>query len=156
MKADPKVIASLQRALQITITTHEVDKVYRRVAKRRKYKGLRKWFNKSADASGEWRWCIEGILAGYNEPITVTLNDHKVDTTANMISYLTDQGARAVELRKLYHEAYEIAENSGDSTTASKMCDLQDEAECQIRCLEAFSGQINDMGAGVWLSTMKK
>jgi len=153
VKPDPKLVAAIQAALQLTLTVHETDKAYRQIAKRWKYKRLRRWFNRASDRSGQWRLCLEKLLFTYQASTTITLNSLKVDPNAGMISFLTDQGERAMQLRKLYHTAYEVAEQVDDSTAASKLCDLQEDVEEQIADLEAFSRQISDQGPGLWLST---
>ena len=152
MKGDPRLIQAVTEALQPIVTFHEVSKVFRRVAKRYRYKKLRKWFAKSADMSGEWRWCLEGMLAKWGSPVSIDLNAATIDTKAPWEVYLADQATRGTEIRDLLKTAYDIAEAVENNTAASELCDLQEECECMLARLEAFARQMTDQGIENWLS----
>ena len=155
MKADPKLIKAVIAALQPVVTLHEVSKVYRRLAKRWKYKKLRCWFNKSADKSGDWRWCLEGMLAKWGATVTLAFGQAEIDSKAPWEVFLADQMARSEAIRDLLKAAYDLAEDTENNTAASKLCDAQEDCECVIATLEAFARQIQDQGIQNWLAEMK-
>ena len=148
----PELTKSIGATLQLAITHHEVCKAYRRCAKRWKYKKLYKKFDKAADQSGEWRWCLSGILAKAQKPIRVMLNAQTIDTDAAWTVFLADLMQHTLGLVASAKNGYDIAENDGNNTISSKLCDLQEDMECMASWLEAIARQINEQGVDNWLS----
>jgi bacterioferritin (cytochrome b1) len=156
MTGDPAVIQALNDVFTLEVTTFEVIHAFEHVFQHRKYKCLRRWYDKQVCHSRGRRRYLTDRCFDLDGMLTVQLKTTTVDPKSPPEAILTATLALALDLLAAYHSGYEIAEDKGDNVTADGLCDLQKEVEDFILTLEAFAGEIADLGLQAFLASKLK
>ena len=151
MQGDPSVIDSLNAVAQCEITVFEVSHAFEHVFQARKYKGLTKWFDKQVKKSRDRRRYLTDRTFELGGSFVIQLMGWVVDPKQPPEAILQTAQDLFTTLLAAYQAAYVTAESSGDSTTAAELCDLQESVESALLDLEAFAGEIADVGLGLFL-----
>ena len=152
MQGDPAVTKSLNDTLLLEITFFEVVHGEEHVWKRKKYKGLRAWYDRRVDGSRERRRWLTDRLFELDSPATIAVRPTVVSPADAPEAILAATQALAQELLASYQAGYVTAESVGDSVTADGFCDRSEEVEKLVGKLEAIAGQIADIGLALFLS----
>jgi bacterioferritin (cytochrome b1) len=139
-------VTALNAVLFIEITAHEVFHAWEHVMKRRKYKKIEKWYDDANADSRSRRRYLENRLFELDSPATIAMRPTVVEPSAAIAAVFSMSSALANELLAAYQAAYQAAEAAGDNTTSEELCEQQEEVEDLIIDLEAFAGQISDLG----------
>lgn len=151
MQADPSVAAALNATLALEITFFEVVHAYEHVFKRRKYKKLREWFDDIvSDSRGRRRYLTDRLFK-LDSPASIGMGSAVVNPAEKVEAILSSTLGLAQALLASYQAGYVTAESAGDNVTADGFCDLQADVESLVGSLEAFAGQIEEVGLSVWL-----
>lgn len=156
MTGDPAVLKALNDVFALEVTCFEVVHAFEHVFERRKYKCLKKWFDKQVDHSRDRRRFLTDRCFALDGVLLVTLRSTTVDPKQAPEEILTATLALATELLAAYRSAYELAESKEDNGTADELCSLQKDVEETVLTLEAFAGQIADVGLQAFLATKIK
>jgi bacterioferritin (cytochrome b1) len=153
MQGDVAVIKALNDVFALEVTLFESVHAWEHVFQRRKYRCLRKWYDKEVKRSRDRRryltdrcFELDGVLMLQVRPMLFNPSD-----TPEAIFAATS--ALAGELLTAYQSAYGTAEKAGDNRTADKLCGHQGDVEDLVLDLEAFTAQIADMGLSEFLGT---
>jgi bacterioferritin (cytochrome b1) len=154
MQADPSVAQALNDTLLLEITFFEVTHAQEHVWKRKKYKGLRDWYDGQVHDSRERRRWLTDRLFKLDAPATIAMRSTTVSPADTPEAILAATLTAAQELLSSYQSGYVTAESAGDNVTADEFCSQQKNVESLVGCLEAFAGQIDDMGISEFLGEM--
>lgn len=156
MTGDPAVTRAINDTLLIEITLFEVVHAQEHVFQRRKYKGLRCWYDGQVGASRDRRRWLTDRLFRLDAPATIAMRETVVSPADAPESIMAVTMALAQELLASYQAGYVTAESAGDNVTADGLCDLQKDVEQLVGTLEAFAGQIADIGLPAFLAVKIK
>lgn len=156
MQGDPAVIQSLNAVFFLEVTTFEVTHAIEHVFEGRKYKGLRNWYDKQTGRSRDRRRFLTDRTFALEGVLTVGMRSTVVDPKTAPETFLAETLVLAQELLAAYQAAYATAEASRDNVTSEGLCEAQEDVEEFLHCLEAFAGQVADVGIQAFLTTKIK
>jgi bacterioferritin (cytochrome b1) len=151
MQADPSVSEALNASLMIEITMFEVIHAQEHVFMRKKYNGLKKWYDRQVDKSRDRRRWLTDRIFRLDGPAAIAMRATAVDPNDKPEAILAATLALAQELLSSYQAGHATADSAGDTVTAYWFVDLQKDVEKLVACLEAFAGQIEDVGISEFL-----
>jgi bacterioferritin (cytochrome b1) len=156
MQGDPTVIATLNTLFALEVAVFEITHLYEHVMERKRYRRLQKWFDSEVDASRDRRRYITDRCFALDGSLSLTIPTSSVDPNQKTESYLSQTLSMLSSLLTAYQSGYESVEDAGDSVTARKLCKFIGLIQETIADLEAFLGQIEEIGLSAFLAQKLK